>query len=86
MTRKGQEGSLREAENVLKIAWWGWVHNSVNLLKKKKITELFTNKKKIKLRSRPKALDLPLKPTPYKFHDHKGKDRLGSASTTGSSR
>lgn len=54
--------------------------------KKKKITELFTNKKKINLRSRPKALDLPLKPTPYKVHDHKGKDKLGSASTTGSSR
>ena len=86
MTRKGQEGSLREAENVLKIAWWGWVHNSVNLLKKKKITELFTNKKNIKLRSRPKALDLPLKPTLHKFHDHKGKDKFGFASTTGSSR
>ena len=63
------------------------MHDSVNLLKKKKkITELFTNKKKIKLRYCPKALDLPLKPTPYKFHDHRGKDKLGSASTTASSR
>lgn len=54
--------------------------------KKKIITELFTNKEKMKLRSRPKALDLPLKPIPYKFHDHRGKDKLGSASTTASNR